>query len=550
LRGGTYNPSGNLDIPAGMASQPITIANYGGEPARITGPVVFGKGHVLMEGLTLDAAEESGWTILIESRSSAARSNIELKNLDVLGGRIEAIRLRGNVRNVTIRNSLLDGGRDNHVVKLICDNPGRCGAGRTPEDIVVTNNHFSKVRAAFFPRPGHDEAEGGSGDLIQLEGAGNVTITRNLFESSDYEDCVDVKRQGRAGSSLVISRNVIDSRGASGCRGEGILVIQGELAGTTTIEGNRFVGGHNLIRATHSGTRMINNVLDGAALTVAGASTTMTLGHNTFMNSGNGLTFGDSAGRPGGLTVINNIFSRTAFRGTRGDYHPVRNVLFQTTGSTLGSCAGCVTGNPALSGYEIQPGSSALDAANPQFTVATDIQETGRPQGPGHDIGAHELASSSAPPAPPSDPTEFRVEAEDYDAGGEGVAFHDRTAVNSGGAYRNDGVDIKPNTYGGFTVGWMQHGEWLKYTINVAQTCEYRVTANVGTIQTDRPSFTVSLDGVVISTVRVPNTGSWDVKQLVDLPSVSLTQGTHVLRVDVNQQWLDIDYIDFACPAA
>ena len=37
-----------------------------------------------------------------------------------------------------------------------------------------------------------------------------------------------------------------------------------------------------------------------------------------------------------------------------------------------------------------------------------------------------------------------RVQAEDYDTGGEGVAYHDTDAANLGGAYRpSEGVDLK-----------------------------------------------------------------------------------------------------------
>src|SRR6202049_3187450 len=45
------------------------------------------------------------------------------------------------------------------------------------------------------------------------------------------------------------------------------------------------------------------------------------------------------------------------------------------------------------------------------------------------------------------------VQAEDYDKGGEGLAYHDTTAGNSGGAYRQDDVDIQAGTAGAYNVG-------------------------------------------------------------------------------------------------
>ena len=56
------------------------------------------------------------------------------------------------------------------------------------------------------------------------------------------------------------------------------------------------------------------------------------------------------------------------------------------------------------------------------------------------------------------------VNAQDYDNGGEGVAYHDTTAGNNGGAYRSQDVDLEPSSDGGYDVGWIAAGEWLNYT--------------------------------------------------------------------------------------
>src|SRR6185295_4181981 len=41
------------------------------------------------------------------------------------------------------------------------------------------------------------------------------------------------------------------------------------------------------------------------------------------------------------------------------------------------------------------------------------------------------------------------VQAENFDNGGEGTAYHDNDSVNNGGAYRPTGVDIEATTDGG-----------------------------------------------------------------------------------------------------
>src|SRR6185369_5993755 len=71
------------------------------------------------------------------------------------------------------------------------------------------------------------------------------------------------------------------------------------------------------------------------------------------------------------------------------------------------------------------------------------------------------------------------IQAEDFDLGVEGVAYHDATPGNAGGAYRQTGVDIEPSTEGGYDVGWTSPGEWLKYTVNVTSAGAYLLEARV-----------------------------------------------------------------------
>src|SRR6185312_443024 len=71
------------------------------------------------------------------------------------------------------------------------------------------------------------------------------------------------------------------------------------------------------------------------------------------------------------------------------------------------------------------------------------------------------------------------IQIQDFDGGGEGLAYHDTTAGNTGGAYRQDDVDLEPSADGGNDVGWTAAGEWLNYTVNVAAAGSYAVTFRV-----------------------------------------------------------------------
>jgi fibronectin type 3 domain-containing protein len=66
----------------------------------------------------------------------------------------------------------------------------------------------------------------------------------------------------------------------------------------------------------------------------------------------------------------------------------------------------------------------------------------------------------------------LRLQAEDFDWGGEGISYHDTDSSNSGGQYRTaEAVDIAAcnDTGGGYAVTGTSDGEWLEYTILVRE---------------------------------------------------------------------------------
>ena len=120
-----------------------------------------------------------------------------------------------------------------------------------------------------------------------------------------------------------------------------------------------------------------------------------------------------------------------------------------------------------------------------------------------------------------------QIQAEDYDIGGQGVAYYDDTPGNSGGAFRPDDVDIEPTTDagGGYDVGWIDPGEWLEYTVNVPDpSAIYSIKARVAS--TAAGQMRVRLDGTVLGTIQIPNTGGWQNWQTVTLTNVPLAGGS------------------------
>jgi len=142
-----------------------------------------------------------------------------------------------------------------------------------------------------------------------------------------------------------------------------------------------------------------------------------------------------------------------------------------------------------------------------------------------------------APPAPSSTPYSGSpiaipgtIQTANFDNGGEGVAYHDTTPGNSGGAYRQTDVDLEASADGGYDVGWASAGEWLKYTVNVATAGSYTLTARVAS-SGQGGTFHLEMNGAnVTGAIAVPDTGGWQTWQSVT-KSVTLAAGAQVARL-------------------
>ena len=147
-------------------------------------------------------------------------------------------------------------------------------------------------------------------------------------------------------------------------------------------------------------------------------------------------------------------------------------------------------------------------------------------------------------------PIPGRIEAEDYDLGGEGVSYTDRDASNNGGRYRTlEGVDIEEteDVGGGFDVGWIATGEWIDYTIDVAgdRPVELIIDARVAA-PSSGAQFGVRFDGAdSIGTIEVPNTGGYQNWTTIS-GGVVLEPGPQIMRFEnrgdavFNVNWFEL----------
>jgi len=110
------------------------------------------------------------------------------------------------------------------------------------------------------------------------------------------------------------------------------------------------------------------------------------------------------------------------------------------------------------------------------------------------------------------------IQAVDFDMGRQRAAYYDKdtasyqytpgvnTRGNRGGAYRNDGVDIKADSSGPY-IFYIEDEEWLQYTLNIPKAGKYDIAFNVSSAS-DTGRIAVLLENAPIGEeILVPNTG-------------------------------------------
>ncbi len=140
-----------------------------------------------------------------------------------------------------------------------------------------------------------------------------------------------------------------------------------------------------------------------------------------------------------------------------------------------------------------------------------------------------------------------RIEAENFNGGGEGIGYHDLTSGNTGGAFRlGEDVDIEAtgDSDGLYNVGWIDAGEWIEFDINAtASSGEYELDFRLAS-PSGAGSLHVEIDGVNITgTVNAPNTGGWQSYATVSVPA-SISPGSHSLRIVFESAGLNINYLE------
>jgi len=142
-----------------------------------------------------------------------------------------------------------------------------------------------------------------------------------------------------------------------------------------------------------------------------------------------------------------------------------------------------------------------------------------------------------------------RIEAEEYDLGGEGLGYHEaNTNGNQGGApFRSDEVDIEvtQDEEGVYNIAYILEGEWLQYTVDVMSSGVYDLNLRMAADGAGK-TLHIEIDGVdVTGPIQVPNTGGWQTWETFTVRDVSLTAGEHVLRIVFGSSYMNLNYVEF-----
>jgi hypothetical protein len=148
-----------------------------------------------------------------------------------------------------------------------------------------------------------------------------------------------------------------------------------------------------------------------------------------------------------------------------------------------------------------------------------------------------------------------KIEAEDFDDGEEGAAYHDDDPQNQEKKvppYRKSGVDLewREAASGNFNLGWTKPGEWLLYSVDVKESGTYRIDMHVA-CQGAGGKFHIDFNGEDITgPITIPDTGGWQHLRPLAHHNVKLTAGRHRMKVVMDKSGVsgsigDIDYFKF-----
>ena len=138
-----------------------------------------------------------------------------------------------------------------------------------------------------------------------------------------------------------------------------------------------------------------------------------------------------------------------------------------------------------------------------------------------------------------------KIEAESFDIGEDGLTYHDSDTKNITSDYRpNEPIDIYDFGNNVFYVIDNFPGEWLEYTVNVAEKGQYDITIPISNL-VGGGTFKIKIGNVESDVLKAPAVGSY-LKNKPLLLSMNLEAGIQIMRISfIDKPNFYFDYLDF-----
>ncbi|WP_405590946.1 carbohydrate-binding protein [Streptomyces sp. NBC_01190] len=375
-------------------------------------------------------------------------------------------------------------------------------------------------------------ADGINLNNVSLNGTtgSNLTATNNYvrgtgddamaINSVAYNDYGNGKIYYTAMSGVTLTHNSLiapwGGKGIGIYGGSGHLVQDNYISDTARYIGlgaGRFgVNGSDLLGATVSG----NTVLRSGGNAYSQGQPAVQIG-----NGGDGQNSGTVSGvTVSGNTVSGAVYDAVGFSTSTGTRVQDNTIVSPWRGGIVISPPfyPAPTGSATVTGNSVtglRSGASAFTNNSGAFTVTASGNSW---QGG----TSREAPFGGSPAAVPG-----TVQAENYDTGGQGVAYSVASANGSGNGYRPDGIDLETtaDSGGGYDLGWTGGAQWFRYTVDAAAAGTYTVSFRVAAPAAVTDGFHLSDAGGknLTGAVNIPATGgfqNWtNVTATVTLPA-------------------------------
>jgi beta-glucosidase len=129
------------------------------------------------------------------------------------------------------------------------------------------------------------------------------------------------------------------------------------------------------------------------------------------------------------------------------------------------------------------------------------------------------------------------VLAQDYNAGGEGVAYHVANPSGSSSSYRADSRNLEVCSNDthcggeGLDLGWLSDGDWFNFTRTITTGGNYDLILRTAGPNAGR--VRIDLDGRPLGIVTVPGTGGYQAWADTPVNGVTLPKGEHTITLRI-----------------